>query len=74
MPTRFTDADNHWGTGLNTDRPTAAVDAHYGAATTWDYYKTSTAGTASSTTARASRSRVHYGKNYVNAFWDGNCF
>src|SRR5262249_50794955 len=32
----FTDADNTWGTGDNTDPQTAAVDAYYGAARTFD--------------------------------------
>lgn len=35
---KFLDADNHWGNGLNSDRATAAVDAHYGAAKTFDYF------------------------------------
>ena len=71
VPTRFTDADNHWGTGLNTNRQTAAVDAHYGAATTWDYYKTQHGRNGIFNDGKGVPSRVHYGTNYVNAFWDG---
>ena len=37
--TMFTDADNVWGNGTTSDRASAAVDAHYGAAVTFDYYK-----------------------------------
>ncbi len=37
--TQFTDADDTWGTGAPSNRQTAAVDAHYGAQQTWDYYK-----------------------------------
>jgi Zn-dependent metalloprotease len=71
VPTRFTDADNHWGTGLNTNRQTAAVDAHYGAATTWDYYKNIHSRNGIFNDGKGVPSRVHYGTNYVNAFWDG---
>ena len=37
--TVFTDTDNSWGTGLLSNRQTIGVDAQYGAAMTWDYYK-----------------------------------
>ena len=37
--TLFTDADNTWGNFLLSDRQTVAVDAQYGTAKTWDYYK-----------------------------------
>ena len=33
------DADNVWGNGAVTDRASAGVDAQYGAAKTFDYYK-----------------------------------
>ncbi|MGC4941208.1 M4 family metallopeptidase [Kribbella sp. DT2] len=70
-PTRFTDADNHWGTGVNTDRASAAVDAHYGAAKTFDYYKLIHGRNGIFNDGKGVPSRVHYGTNYVNAFWDG---
>ncbi|MFF0341038.1 M4 family metallopeptidase [Kribbella sp. NPDC004875] len=70
-PTKFVDADNHWGTGSNTDRATAAVDAHYGAATTFDYYKSVHGRNGIFGDGKGVPSRVHYGSNYVNAFWDG---
>jgi Zn-dependent metalloprotease len=70
-PTKYTDADNHWGTGLNSDRATAAVDAHYGAATTFDYYKNVHGRNGIFGDGKGVPSRVHYGTNYVNAFWDG---
>ena len=37
--TLFTDADNAWGDGALANRQTVAVDAQYGTAMTWDYYK-----------------------------------
>ncbi|MEU4193951.1 M4 family metallopeptidase [Kribbella sp. NPDC026611] len=70
-PTRFTDADNHWGTGNNSNRASAAVDAHYGAATTFDYYKNVHGRNGIFNDGKGVPSRVHYGTNYVNAFWDG---
>jgi Zn-dependent metalloprotease len=69
--TTFTDADNVWGTGLNTDRASAAVDAAYGAAETFDYYKNVHGRDGIFGTGVGVPSRVHYGNAYVNAFWDG---
>ncbi|TWD83872.1 griselysin [Kribbella amoyensis] len=69
--TRFTDADNHWGTGTTADRASAAVDAHYGAAKTFDYYKSTHGRNGIFNDGKGVQSRVHYGTNYVNAFWDG---
>lgn len=37
--TLFTDADNNWGNNTTSDRASEAADAHFGVATTWDYYK-----------------------------------
>ncbi|WP_350276674.1 M4 family metallopeptidase [Kribbella sp. HUAS MG21] len=70
-PTRFVDADNHWGNGTNADRASAAVDAHYGAATTYDYFKNQHGRNGIFGDGKGVPSRVHYGSNYVNAFWDG---
>ncbi|MFJ2115730.1 MULTISPECIES: M4 family metallopeptidase [unclassified Streptomyces] len=68
--TLFTDADDVWGGG----RQSAAVDAHYGAATTWDFYKNVLGRNGIKNNGVASYSRVHYGNSYVNAFWDDSCF
>lgn len=35
----FEDADDIWGDGTPANLQTAGVDAHYGAALTWDYYQ-----------------------------------
>ncbi|WP_371652594.1 MULTISPECIES: M4 family metallopeptidase [unclassified Streptomyces] len=70
----FTDADNHWGSGANTDRSTAAVDAQYGTNTTWDYYKNVHGRNGIAGDGKGSYNRVHYGSNYNNAFWDDSCF
>ncbi|MEU0169320.1 M4 family metallopeptidase [Streptomyces iakyrus] len=72
--TLFTDADNHWGTGTAADRSTVAVDAQYGTDVTWDYYKKVHGRAGIAGDGKGSFNRVHYGKDYNNAFWDDNCF
>jgi thermolysin len=77
---RFTDSDDVWdGTSQR-----AGVDAQYGAMKTYDYYNNvhgrrgidNNQGPGSYTAAANSSikllsSRVHYSRNYNNAFWDG---
>ncbi|AGP54879.1 M4 family metallopeptidase [Streptomyces rapamycinicus] len=70
----FTDDDDNWGTGKPDDPQTAAVDAHYGAAATWDYYKNVHGRDGIGGDGKGAYSRVHYGDSYVNAFWDDSCF
>ncbi|MGA5119270.1 M4 family metallopeptidase [Streptomyces pseudogriseolus] len=75
--TLFTDADDTWGTGTassSTSDQTAAVDAAYGAQITWDFYKNTFGRNGIRNDGRAAYSRVHYGSNYVNAFWQDSCF
>ncbi|MEU0218246.1 M4 family metallopeptidase [Streptomyces sp. NPDC006265] len=72
--TLFTDADNQWGTGAAADRSTVAVDAQYGTDVTWDYYRKVHGRDGIAGDGKGSFNRVHYGKDYNNAFWDDNCF
>ncbi|MFF6912717.1 M4 family metallopeptidase [Streptomyces sp. NPDC012466] len=72
--TLFTDADNQWGTGTTADRSTVAVDAQYGTDVTWDYYKKVHGRSGIAGDGKGSFNRVHYGKDYNNAFWDDTCF
>ncbi|WP_432098805.1 M4 family metallopeptidase [Streptomyces sp. WAC 04229] len=75
--TLFTDADDAWGTGTasaDAQDQTAAVDAAYGAQTTWDFYKDTFGRSGIKNDGKAAYSRVHYGNNYVNAFWSDACF
>ncbi|HRI03503.1 MAG TPA: M4 family metallopeptidase [Pyrinomonadaceae bacterium] len=77
---RYTDVDDNW-TATNAR---AGVDAHYGAAKTFDYYQTVHGRNGidgnygpGTTTAAANgvsivASRVHFGSNYNNAFWYQN--
>ncbi len=67
----MTDADNAWGNGATSNRQSAAVDAHFGAAKTFDYFKNVHARNGIFGDGRGVPSRVHYGNAYVNAFWDG---
>jgi Zn-dependent metalloprotease len=70
--TTFTDADNNWGTGANSNRQSAGVDAHFGAAKTFDYFKNVHGRNGIFGNGAGVPSRVHYGNAYVNAFWDGS--
>ncbi|WP_406279551.1 M4 family metallopeptidase [Streptomyces sp. NBC_00191] len=72
--TLFSDPDDTWGDGAATNRQTAAVDAHYGAAVTWDFYKNELSRNGIRGDGVAAYSRVHYGNAYVNAFWSDQCF
>ncbi|WP_163507634.1 M4 family metallopeptidase [Fodinicola acaciae] len=69
---RMTDADDVWGNGQASNRQSAAVDAHFGAAKTFDYYKNVHGRNGIFGDGRGVPSRVHYGNAYVNAFWDGS--
>jgi Zn-dependent metalloprotease len=53
---------------------TVAVDAQYGTAMTWDYYKNVHGRTGIANDGKGSFNRVHYGRNYNNAFWQDSCF
>ncbi|WP_307783670.1 M4 family metallopeptidase [Streptomyces spinoverrucosus] len=72
--TLFTDADDTWGNGSSSNAQTAAVDAHYGAQITWDFYKNVLGRNGIRNDGVAAYSRVHYGNAYVNAFWSDSCF
>jgi len=72
--TLYTDADNIWGNGLPSNGQSAAVDAQFGAAKTWDYYKYVHGRNGIRNDGVGAYSKVHYGTNYVNAFWSDSCF
>jgi Zn-dependent metalloprotease len=78
---RFTDTDDVW----DSSPQRAGVDAHYGAAKTYDYYYNvhgrrgidnadgpGTVTAAANSNIKLLASRVHYGRNYNNAFWNGS--
>ncbi|MBE8472727.1 M4 family metallopeptidase [Streptomyces sp. 3R004] len=72
--TLFSGSDDVWGNGSASNLESAAADAHYGAALTWDYYKNIHGRSGIRGDGVAAYSRVHYGNSYVNAFWDDSCF
>ncbi|MFJ4839028.1 M4 family metallopeptidase [Streptomyces sp. NPDC088746] len=72
--TLFSGPDDIWGNGSASNTETAAADAHYGAAETWDFYKNVMGRTGIKGDGVGAYSRVHYGNSYVNAFWSDSCF
>ncbi|ENQ3107388.1 thermolysin Metallo peptidase. MEROPS family M04 [Bacillus sp. 491mf] len=62
------DADNIF----NASRDAAAVDAHYYAGVTYNYYKNTFNRNSYDNAGGALKSTVHYGSNYNNAFWNGS--
>jgi zinc metalloprotease ZmpA len=67
----FSSPDAVFGTGSSASRESAAVDAHYGSATTYDYFDQVLGRAGIFGDGTGAPSRVHYGTDYVNAFWDG---
>ncbi|RAJ42836.1 fungalysin/thermolysin propeptide, partial [Kitasatospora sp. SolWspMP-SS2h] len=72
--TLYSKTTDTWGDGTVSNKESAAVDAHYGVASTWDYYKNTFGRNGIRNDGVGAYSRVHYGSNYVNAFWDDSCF
>ena len=74
VSTLVVDADNKWGNGTMTDRVSTAVDAAYGFAKTWDFYKNNFGRLGIANDGVGASGAVHYSINYVNAFWSDSCF
>ncbi|ALN81842.1 M4 family metallopeptidase [Lysobacter antibioticus] len=69
----FNDSDNVWGNNTTSDRASAAADAHYGVAATFDYFKNVHGRSGIFNDGRGVKSYVHYGPtNLVNAYWTGS--
>lgn len=73
-PTPYLSSRNVWGDGTSDTSATVAVDAAYGQSQTWDYYKNVLGRNGIANDGRGSFSRVHYSKNFGNAFWSDACF
>lgn len=73
--TSFASATNVFGNNdlANTDAATAAADAHFGMQTTWDFFLNTFGRNGINGAGKNTYSRVHYSKNYVNAFWSDSC-
>ena len=69
----FTDADNNWTATEfnNTNKDNAALDAHWGAEKTYDYWKNIHARNSYNNAGAKINSYVHYSSAYDNAYWDG---
>lgn len=74
MGTVFVDADNTWGNGSLSSSQSAGAEAHYGVALTWDYFLDEHGRNGIADDGVGAVARVHYGRNYVNAFWSDSCF
>jgi len=81
--TIYTNTTNTWGDGANyvegssttaANGQTAAVDAMFGMAKAWDFYKNVYGRNGIDGSGTATYSRVHIGNSYDNAFWSDSCF
>ena len=79
----YVSPDGRWGDGENYDPgrgskspngQTAAVDAHYGLQTTWDFYRNILGRNGIDGRGRSAYNLVHYASGFDNAFWDNDCF
>ena len=68
------DGDDVFGNFTRSDRASVAVDAQYGVAKTWDFYKNNFGRLGVANNGVGTQNRVHYLTGYVNAFWLDECF
>ncbi len=57
----------------NPNRATAAAEAHFGMAASWDYFKNTFGRNGINGAGKQAYSRVHYSNCYQNAFWSDSC-
>ena len=72
--TLFTDADNTWGTGSNTNRQTAAVDADFGVGADLGLLQEHVRPQRHQERREGRSQPRALGTNYVNASWSDTCF
>ncbi|MFE5211514.1 M4 family metallopeptidase [Streptomyces sp. NPDC056600] len=70
----MTDADNSWGNGTTSDTNTAGVDAQFGLASTFDFYKDTLGRSGIRDDGVGPAGVVHYATNYGNAGWSDGCW
>ncbi|OGX89854.1 hypothetical protein BEN49_24285 [Hymenobacter coccineus] len=70
----FVDADNNWTAAEynNSTYDNVAGDAHFGAQSTYDYWKAVHARNSYDDAGAKIKSYVHYGRSYENAYWNGS--
>ncbi|WP_373295494.1 M4 family metallopeptidase, partial [Kitasatospora griseola] len=72
--TTFTDTTDNWGDGTTANRESAAVDASFGLAKTWDFYKNTFNRSGIRNDGRGAPAYVHVDNQLLNAFYDDSCF
>jgi Zn-dependent metalloprotease len=72
--TQFGDSDNNWSSAEynNLNRDNAALDAHWGAMMTYDYFLLKHNRNSFDDHGAKIKSYVHYQTDYANAFWNGS--
>ncbi len=70
----FTDYDNNWtySEHHNSAKDDAALDAHWGAMITYDYFKNTHSRNSIDGNGMQIKNYVHYSSNYDNAFWSNS--
>ena len=70
----FTDADNNWTAAEynNVNKDNGALDAHWGAEKTYDYFSLIHGRNSYNNAGAAIKSYVHYSTAYNNAYWNGS--
>ncbi len=71
--TKFTDADNNWTAAEynNSFKDNAALDAHWGAEKTFDYFLSTFNRNSYNNTGGNIVSFIHFASAYNNAYWNG---
>ncbi|MCY1045110.1 M4 family metallopeptidase [Corallococcus sp. bb12-1] len=70
--TKITDDNDKWGEATDPARAKAGIDAHYGAAMTYDFLKNVLGRDSIDGAGEKLVNYVHVKNNYVNAYWDGD--
>ncbi|MEL7003484.1 MAG: M4 family metallopeptidase, partial [Bacteroidota bacterium] len=68
----FVDANNSWTEWNNAQKDNGALDAHWGAIQTYDYWISEHNRNSWDGNGAKIRSYIHYSSNYDNAFWNGS--
>jgi bacillolysin len=70
----FTDADNNWTAAEfnNINKDNGALDAHWGAEKTYDYFSAVHGRNSYDNAGAAIKSYVHFDNAYDNAYWNGS--
>lgn len=70
----FTDIDNNWTAAefANTNKDNGALDAHWGAEKTYDYWSTVHGRNSYDNAGATIKSYVHFDNAYDNAYWNGS--